>query len=117
MAERVIAGRPIVEGEAEGEALVTSEALSFWGGYDFHTGTIIDKHHPLAGVEIVAAPERQRVARHERFALGLAGDDDAAGNHALCHSDSSRTTRPSIAEWTQSARLPKVTRVWSRLGA
>lgn len=46
----MIAGRPIVEGEAEGEALVTGEALSFWGGYDFHTGDIIDKHHPLAGV-------------------------------------------------------------------
>jgi predicted aconitase with swiveling domain len=50
MADRVIAGRPIVEGAAEGEALVTTEALSFWGGYDFHTGEIIDKHHPLAGV-------------------------------------------------------------------
>ena len=37
-------------GAAEGEALVTHEALSFWGGYDFTTGTIIDKHHPLAGV-------------------------------------------------------------------
>jgi predicted aconitase with swiveling domain len=43
-------GRSIVAGSAEGEALVTHEALSFWGGYDFHTGTIIDKHHPLAGV-------------------------------------------------------------------
>jgi predicted aconitase with swiveling domain len=50
VAERVIAGRPIVAGEAAGAALVTSEALSFWGGYDFHSGTIIDKHHPLAGV-------------------------------------------------------------------
>lgn len=50
MADRVIAGRPVVEGAAEGEALVTTEALSFWGGYDFHTGEIIDKHHPLAGV-------------------------------------------------------------------
>ena len=50
MADRVIAGRPIVEGEAEGEALVTHDALSFWGGYDFHTGEIIDKHHPLAGI-------------------------------------------------------------------
>jgi predicted aconitase with swiveling domain len=50
MADRMIAGRPIVEGTAEGEALVTTEALSFWGGYDFHTGEIIDKHHPLAGV-------------------------------------------------------------------
>jgi len=50
MADRMIAGRPIVEGTAEGEALVTNEALSFWGGYDFHTGDIIDQHHPLAGV-------------------------------------------------------------------
>ena len=50
MADRLIAGRVVVEGEAEGEALVTNEALSFWGGYDFHTGEIIDKHHPLAGV-------------------------------------------------------------------
>ena len=60
MAERLIAGRPIVEGEAVGEALVTAEALSFWGGYDFHTGEIIDKHHPLAGVRaagrILAVP-------------------------------------------------------------
>jgi predicted aconitase with swiveling domain len=46
----IIAGRPIVAGSAEGDALVTREPLSFWGGYDFHTGDIIDKHHPLAGV-------------------------------------------------------------------
>ena len=56
----VIEGRPIVAGEAEGEALVTGEPLSFWGGYDFHTGEIIDKHHPLAGVRaaqrILAVP-------------------------------------------------------------
>src|SRR5438046_575365 len=49
MAERVIAGRALVTGAAEGIALVTREALSFWGGYDFHTGTIIDAHHPLVG--------------------------------------------------------------------
>jgi predicted aconitase with swiveling domain len=56
----VISGRPVVEGEADGESLVTADALSFWGGYDFHTGTIIDKHHPLAGVcaagKILAVP-------------------------------------------------------------
>jgi predicted aconitase with swiveling domain len=50
VAERVIAGRVLVAGEAIGDALVTHDALSFWGGYDFHTGEIIDKHHPLAGV-------------------------------------------------------------------
>ena len=56
----MIAGRVIVAGEAVGEALVTHDALSFWGGYDFHTGEIIDKHHPLAGVRaggrILAVP-------------------------------------------------------------
>jgi predicted aconitase with swiveling domain len=56
----MIAGRPIVEGSAAGEALVTDAPLSFWGGYDFHTGTIIDRHHPLAGVRaagrILAVP-------------------------------------------------------------
>jgi len=60
VAEHVIAGRPVVEGEAEGEALVTHDALSFWGGYDFQTGEIIDRHHPLAGVRaagrILAVP-------------------------------------------------------------
>ena len=50
MAHGVIIGRAIVAGDAEGDALVTHDALSFWGGYDFHTGEIIDKHHPLAGV-------------------------------------------------------------------
>jgi predicted aconitase with swiveling domain len=49
MAHAVIVGRAIVVGDAEGEALVTHHALSFWGGYDFQTGVIIDKHHPLAG--------------------------------------------------------------------
>jgi predicted aconitase with swiveling domain len=56
----MITGRPIVVGEAEGEVLFTDEALSFWGGYDFHSGEIIDKHHPLAGVRaagrILAVP-------------------------------------------------------------
>ena len=39
---------------------MTHDALSFWGGYDFTTGTIIDTHHPLAGVRaagrILAVP-------------------------------------------------------------
>jgi cis-L-3-hydroxyproline dehydratase len=60
VAERVIAGRAIVSGDAAGDALVTDESLSFWGGYDFKTGEIIDRHHPLNGVNaagrILAVP-------------------------------------------------------------
>ena len=45
----VIQGRPIVPGDAEGATLVSTEPLSFWGGYDFHSGEIIDRRHPLSG--------------------------------------------------------------------
>jgi len=60
MGDRVIAGRAVVPGDARGEALVANEPLSFWGGYDFQTGRIIDRHHPLAGAcaagRILAVP-------------------------------------------------------------
>ena len=56
----MIAGRPLVAAEASGAALVTTEPLSFWGGYDFRTGEIIERRHPLAGVRaagrILAVP-------------------------------------------------------------
>ncbi len=43
----------VIPGSAEGIALVSNEPLSFWGGYDYHTGEIIDRRHSLAG-EIAA---------------------------------------------------------------
>ncbi|GAB4530857.1 MAG: DUF126 domain-containing protein [Anaerolineae bacterium] len=46
---RVIQGKPVVRGSARGEALVSDEPLSFWGGYDHHTGEITDRRHPLSG--------------------------------------------------------------------
>jgi predicted aconitase with swiveling domain len=46
---RIIRGRPIVSGEATGEALVSEKTLSFWGGYDHSTGEITDRRHPLSG--------------------------------------------------------------------
>ena len=37
-------------GSVTGELLVLDEPLSFWGGYDPETGTIIDQQHPQVGV-------------------------------------------------------------------
>lgn len=39
----------IVAGTATGPILLSSEPLSFWGGYDPKTGEIIDRRHPLSG--------------------------------------------------------------------
>ncbi len=46
---KVVQGRPIVPGTAQGSALVTDVPLSFWGGYDHHSGEITDRRHPLSG--------------------------------------------------------------------
>jgi predicted aconitase with swiveling domain len=46
---RVIRGKVVIPGQAGGLALVCAEPLSFWGGYDWHTGEITDRRHPLSG--------------------------------------------------------------------
>jgi Uncharacterized conserved protein len=49
MAEIRLQGTAIIRGEAHGRALVSREPLSFWGGYDWRTGEIIDRRHVLSG--------------------------------------------------------------------
>ncbi len=43
-------GRKVVGGYAEGEALVTRDRISGWGGIDPRSGTIIETRHELRGV-------------------------------------------------------------------
>jgi uncharacterized protein len=43
-------GRCVVPGFAEGEALVTRQQVSGWGGIDSRTGTIVETRHELRGV-------------------------------------------------------------------
>ena len=45
----VLHGRKVVGGVAEGEALVTHETISGWGGVNPMTGTIIETRHELRG--------------------------------------------------------------------
>src|SRR5512147_2479679 len=49
MADITLRGRIIIRGETRGKALVSNEPLSFWGGYDWKTGEIIDRRHRLSG--------------------------------------------------------------------
>ncbi len=42
-------GRKVVPGIAEGEALVTNQRVSGWGGVDPRTGTIVETRHELRG--------------------------------------------------------------------
>jgi uncharacterized protein len=45
-------GRKIYQGTAQGEALVTSMGISFFGGVDPDTGIVVEKGHHLEGQSI-----------------------------------------------------------------
>jgi predicted aconitase with swiveling domain len=45
-------GRIIYGGKAEGEALVTGQPISFYGGVDPATGVVIEKGHELQGQSV-----------------------------------------------------------------
>lgn len=49
VARVVLHGRGLGGGACEGEALVSQEAISGWGGVDPRTGTVIESRHELAG--------------------------------------------------------------------
>lgn len=60
MDELTISGTPVIPGSAKGTALVSREPISFWGGYDWKSGEITDRRHPLSGMnasgKILAIP-------------------------------------------------------------
>jgi predicted aconitase with swiveling domain len=45
-------GRTISPGKAEGEAIVSTEPIGFYGGIDAKTGIVIEKGHPLEGKKV-----------------------------------------------------------------
>jgi predicted aconitase with swiveling domain len=45
-------GRIICSGKGEGEALVTSQPISFYGGVDPTTGEVLEKGHELQGKSV-----------------------------------------------------------------
>ena len=54
-AKPALRGRALVGGSARGRALVLDEPLSFWGGMDPKTGTLMDPHHPQFGEDLRGA--------------------------------------------------------------
>jgi predicted aconitase with swiveling domain len=48
----ILKGRTIFAGQAQGEALVTSQGISFFGGVDPETGVVVERGHELEGQSI-----------------------------------------------------------------
>jgi len=47
-----LSGRVIYKGKSEGEALSTTQPISFYGGVDPNTGEVIEKGHELQGKSV-----------------------------------------------------------------
>ena len=52
MTETPFQGRVLHPGTASGQVLLLDQPLSFWGGFDPRTGTILDQQHPQAGESV-----------------------------------------------------------------
>jgi predicted aconitase with swiveling domain len=50
MTKIILRGRCVVPGISEGEALVTGQQISGWGGIDSRTGTIVETRHELRDI-------------------------------------------------------------------
>jgi predicted aconitase with swiveling domain len=85
-----VIGRTIYEGNAAGEALVTSQGISFFGGVDPETGFVVERGHELEGrciagkVLIFPTGKGSTVGSYTLYRLKKAGLAPVAIINAAC---------------------------------
>ena len=85
-----LAGRKIYQGRAEGEALVTSMGISFYGGVDPERGVVVERGHELEGqaicgkILIFPTGKGSTVGSYPLYRLKKAGLAPAAIINANC---------------------------------
>ena len=70
----MIAGRVLHPGAATGPVLRLDEPVSFWGGVDPSTGTIIDQAHPQTGASMTGAIVAMPGSRGSAGTPGVLGE-------------------------------------------
>jgi predicted aconitase with swiveling domain len=85
-----LTGRQIYKGFAQGETLVTSMGISFFGGVDSETGIVTEKGHELEGISIAGkilvfpSGKGSTVGSYTLYRLKHAGKAPAAIVNAEC---------------------------------
>jgi uncharacterized protein len=82
----------LVPGEASGSVFALSQPLSFWGGFDATSGTIIDRSHPQVGACLSA-----------HVLLMTAGRGSSSGSSVLAEAIRLRTAPCAIVLLTRDA--------------
>lgn len=71
---REVAVRALVAGVASAPVCILDEPVSFWGGVDPETGTIVDVHHPQLGVSVVGTVVLMPVGRGSSSASSVVAE-------------------------------------------
>jgi cis-L-3-hydroxyproline dehydratase len=121
--ELVSDGKTLVAGSAQGKLLSSEVGLSFWGGVDPLTGTVIDQHHPLrnhslAG-RVLAIPSGRGSCSGSGVLLELILNGHAPAAIVICEREEILTLGALVAEvvFEQSIPVLRVKReVFAHLG-
>lgn len=121
--ELVRDGKRLVAGRGQGKLLTSQVGLSFWGGVDPLTGTVIDQHHPLrnqslAG-QVLAIPSGRGSCSGSGVLLELILNGHAPTAIVICEREEILTLGALVAEvvFEQSIPVLRVTReVFADLG-
>ncbi|HSO25627.1 MAG TPA: DUF126 domain-containing protein [Methanobacteriaceae archaeon] len=101
--------RIISRGQARGEALVSSDPISFLGGVDPHTGVVIDSKHELSGKNI-----------KDKILIIPGGKGSTVGSYVIFQMAKSKTApkaiiclkaEPIIATGAIMAEIPMVDKI------
>jgi len=106
---KTLRGRTVVEGHAEGTALVSDQPIGFLGGVDPDTGIVIERGHPLEGASVVdrvlvfPCGKGSTVGSYTIYRMAQAGKGPVAIVNAA--------SEPIVAVGALIANIPMVDRV------
>jgi predicted aconitase with swiveling domain len=111
--EEILRGCCVVPGKCEGEILVSSQPISFWGGVDPVTGCINDPRHDLFGQSIsgkvLVFPFGKGSSTTSLIILELARVDKAPAAIINLRTEPILATGPIVCKHLYGKEIPVVT--------
>jgi predicted aconitase with swiveling domain len=108
-----LAAHGVIAGRAEGSALVSSEAISFWGDVDPATGRIVNPRHPLHGERlggrVLVLPQGRGSCTTSNILLELIRTDQAPAAIVSLAVEPVLAVGPLVGEALYGRSIPMVT--------
>ena len=111
--EKILKGCCVVPGRYEGEVLLTSQPISFWGGVDPKSGCINDPRHELFGQpisgKVLVFPFGKGSSTTSLIILELARVNKAPGAIINLRTEPILATGPIVSKHFYGKEIPVVT--------